>query len=61
LKSYPLSIDDAKKSEQNDEILLVKKTLAQEFFDFLKTFGIIGLALAFVVGQAAWASNFISK
>jgi large conductance mechanosensitive channel len=53
LKSYPLSIDDAKKSEQNDEILIVKKTLAQEFFDFLKTFGIIGLALAFVVGQAA--------
>jgi large conductance mechanosensitive channel len=53
LKSYPLSIDDAKKSEQNDEILIVKKTLAQEFFDFLKTFGVIGLALAFVVGQAA--------
>jgi large conductance mechanosensitive channel len=53
LKSYPLSIDDAKKSEQNDEVLIVKKTLAQEFFDFLKTFGIIGLALAFVVGQAA--------
>jgi large conductance mechanosensitive channel len=53
LKSYPLSIDDAKKSEQNDEILVVKKTLAQEFFDFLKTFGVIGLALAFVVGQAA--------
>jgi len=48
-----LSIDDAKKSEQNDEISIVKKTLAQEFFDFLKTFGIIGLALAFVVGQAA--------
>jgi large conductance mechanosensitive channel len=48
-----LSIDDAKKSEQNDEVLIVKKTLAQEFFDFLKTFGIIGLALAFVVGQAA--------
>jgi large conductance mechanosensitive channel len=53
LKSYPLSIDDAKKSEQNDEVLIVKKTLAQEFFDFLKTFGVIGLALAFVVGQAA--------
>ncbi len=53
MKSYPLSIDDAKKSEQNDEVLIVKKTLAQEFFDFLKTFGIIGLALAFVVGQAA--------
>jgi large conductance mechanosensitive channel len=27
--------------------------LAQEFFDFLKTFGIIGLAIAFVIGQAA--------
>jgi large conductance mechanosensitive channel len=53
LKSNPLSIDDAKKSEQNDEVLVVKKTLAQEFFDFLKTFGVIGLALAFVVGQAA--------
>jgi large conductance mechanosensitive channel len=48
-----MSIDDAKKSEQYDEVLIVKKTLAQEFFDFLKTFGIIGLALAFVVGQAA--------
>ena len=45
--------DDIKKSEQKDEMLIVKKTLAQEFFDFLKTFGIIGLALAFVVGQAA--------
>ena len=30
-----------------------KKSLAQEFFDFLKTFGIIGLAIAFVIGQAA--------
>ncbi len=48
-----MSIDDAKKSEQYDEVLIVKKTLAQEFFDFLKMFGIIGLALAFVVGQAA--------
>ena len=45
--------DDIKKSEQNSEMLIIKKTLAQEFFDFLKTFGIIGLALAFVVGQAA--------
>jgi hypothetical protein len=25
----------------------------KEFFDFLKTFGIIGLAIAFVIGQAA--------
>ena len=48
-----MSNDDIKKSEQKDEVLIVKKTLAQEFFDFLKTFGIIGLALAFVVGQAA--------
>jgi large conductance mechanosensitive channel len=48
-----LSNDDIKKSEQKDKVLIVKKTLAQEFFDFLKTFGIIGLALAFVVGQAA--------
>jgi large conductance mechanosensitive channel len=31
----------------------VRKTLAQEFFDFLKVFGIIGLAIAFVIGQAA--------
>jgi large conductance mechanosensitive channel len=31
----------------------VKKTLAQEFVDFLKVFGIIGLAIAFVLGQAA--------
>ncbi len=48
-----MSNDDIKKREQNDEVLIVKKTLAQEFFDFLKTFGVIGLALAFVVGQAA--------
>jgi large conductance mechanosensitive channel len=31
----------------------IKRMLAQEFFDFLKTFGIIGLAIAFVIGQAA--------
>jgi len=48
-----LSNDDIKKSEQNEEVLIIRKTLAQEFFDFLKTFGIIGLALAFVIGQAA--------
>jgi large conductance mechanosensitive channel len=30
-----------------------RRSLAQEFFDFLKTFGIIGLAIAFVIGQAA--------
>lgn len=46
-----MSSDDIKRtSKQNEEVLVVKKTLAQEFFDFLKTFGIIGLALAFVIG-----------
>ena len=29
------------------------KTFITHFFDFLKTFGIIGLAIAFVIGQAA--------
>ena len=32
-----------------------KMTFSQEFFFFLKTFGIIGLAIAFVIGQAASA------
>ena len=27
------------------------RSLTQEFFDFLKTFGIIGLAIAFVLSQ----------
>lgn len=31
----------------------VKKSLSQEFFDFLMIFGIIGLAIAFVIGAAA--------
>ena len=31
----------------------VKKSLMQEFFDFLKTFGVIGLAIAFIIGAAA--------
>ncbi|MEM3107386.1 MAG: MscL family protein, partial [Candidatus Nitrosotenuis sp.] len=30
-----------------------KKGLTKEFFDFLQKFGIIGLAIAFVIGQAA--------
>jgi len=34
-----------------------KRTLIDEFFDFLKTFGIIGLALAFIIGQAASKLN----
>jgi large conductance mechanosensitive channel len=32
-----------------------KKSFIQEFMFFLKTFGIIGLAIAFVIGQAASA------
>ncbi|HWP78522.1 MAG TPA: large conductance mechanosensitive channel protein MscL [Candidatus Nitrosotenuis sp.] len=30
-----------------------KKGLVQEFVDFLQKFGVIGLAIAFVIGQAA--------
>jgi len=30
-----------------------KKSLIQEFMDFLQKFGVIGLAIAFVVGAAA--------
>ncbi len=48
-----MSYDDTKKSEETEEVIIVRKTIAQEFFDFLKSFGIIGLALAFVIGQAA--------
>jgi len=31
----------------------VKKSLMGDFIEFLKTFGVIGLAIAFVIGQAA--------
>ena len=31
----------------------VTRTFIREFFDFMKTFGIIGLAIAFVIGQAS--------
>src|SRR5579871_5786846 len=30
-----------------------KKSLMQQFIDFLQTFGVIGLAIAFVIGAAA--------
>jgi large conductance mechanosensitive channel len=40
-------------SKEEDLSAEARRTLAQEFFDFLKTFGIIGLAIAFVIGQAA--------
>ena len=29
------------------------KTFVQEFFKFLQTFGVIGLAIAFIIGQAS--------
>ncbi len=32
---------------------LPTRTFITQFFDFLKTFGIIGLAIAFVIGQAS--------
>jgi large conductance mechanosensitive channel len=32
---------------------LPARTFITQFFDFLKTFGIIGLAIAFVIGQAS--------
>ena len=32
---------------------VVKKSMMGEFIDFLKTFGVIGLAIAFIIGQAA--------
>jgi large conductance mechanosensitive channel len=31
----------------------IKKGFTQEFVFFLKTFGIIGLAIAFIIGQPA--------
>jgi large-conductance mechanosensitive channel len=31
----------------------VSRSFAQQFFDFLNTFAIIGLAIAFVIGAAA--------
>jgi large-conductance mechanosensitive channel len=44
---------DALSKKEEEMQAEVRRTLAQEFFDFLKTFGIIGLAIAFVIGQAA--------
>lgn len=53
LTILPLSKDRLNTRKSPDKVLIVKKTIAQEFFDFLKTFVIIGLAIAFVIGQAA--------
>jgi large conductance mechanosensitive channel len=38
---------------EGEEVKEKKKSLMQDFIDFLKTFGVIGLAIAFVIGQAA--------
>jgi large conductance mechanosensitive channel len=50
---YEYFMSDALNKKETDLQAEVRRTLAQEFFDFLKTFGIIGLAIAFVIGQAA--------
>src|ERR1700730_6927480 len=42
-------MSDAKPAEEKPP----RKTLMQEFIDFLQTFGVIGLAIAFVIGAAA--------
>ena len=36
-----------------EEAVPAKGSVIQEFFDFLKTFGVIGLAIAFIIGAAA--------
>lgn len=36
-----------------DEAPAARKSFVQEFMDFMKTFGVIGLAIAFIIGQAA--------
>ncbi len=36
-----------------DEAPTERKSFVQEFMEFLKTFGVIGLAIAFIIGQAA--------
>jgi large conductance mechanosensitive channel len=45
--------DSSPPTEGTPPPAVVKKSLSQEFFDFLKVFGIIGLAIAFVIGAAA--------
>src|SRR5919198_2012097 len=50
---YILSLSDKDVPPPSSLSEAERRTLAQEFFDFLKTFGIIGLAIAFVIGQAA--------
>ena len=53
IKQYEYFMLDALSKREADVQAEVRRKLAQEFFDFLKTFGIIGLAIAFVIGQAS--------
>lgn len=48
-----MNSDSSPPTEGTPPPAVVKKSLSQEFFDFLKVFGIIGLAIAFVIGAAA--------
>ena len=43
---------DIPSSQSSPKEPIFTRTFIIQFFDFLKTFGIIGLALAFVIGQA---------
>ncbi len=40
-------------ADKIDKVSESKKGFFKEFFDFLQTFGIIGLAVAFIIGSAA--------
>jgi len=44
---------DIPSSPSSSKEPVTTRTFIIQFFDFLKTFGIIGLALAFVIGQAS--------
>ncbi|HVX03317.1 MAG TPA: large conductance mechanosensitive channel protein MscL [Nitrososphaera sp.] len=46
-------MSDSSNSKSGSSPPPVKKSLLTEFIDFLKTFGVIGLAIAFVIGAAA--------
>jgi large conductance mechanosensitive channel len=41
------------KDKDSEAVAPVSRSFMQEFFDFLKTFAVIGLAIAFVIGAAA--------
>jgi large conductance mechanosensitive channel len=48
-----LTAKDIPSSPSSPKEPVPTRTFMIQFFDFLKTFGIIGLALAFVIGQAS--------